>query len=111
MRFNSKYHSSKVETEDGVFDSRREYKRWIILKNMESYGEISDLRRQVKYELIPLQRIDGKVAERAVNYLADFVYTKDGETVVEDSKGFKTPEYIIKRKLMLQRYGIRIKEV
>ena len=77
------------------------------MKLKERAGQIADIRRQVKFELIPKQ--DG---ERPVNYIADFVY-KDGsgETVVEDTKGIRTPAYIIKRKLMMYRYGIKIKEV
>jgi hypothetical protein len=66
----------------------------------------------VQYELIPSQRINGKVVERPVKYVADFVYTtEDGLQVVEDTKGVRTKEYIIKRKLMLWQYGIQIKEV
>ena len=75
-------------------------------------GGITDLRRQVPFTLIPSQKgADGKVIEYPVKYIADFVYTENGKTVVEDVKGYKTPEYIIKRKLMLQVHGIRIKEV
>lgn len=74
-------------------------------------GVISDLKMQVPFELIPSQKRDGKTVERPVKYIADFVYTQDGETIVEDAKGMRTKEYIIKRKLMLMRYGIRIREV
>jgi hypothetical protein len=52
----------------------------------------------------------GKLLEREVAYIADFVYTEDGKRIVEDSKGFKTKDFIIKRKLMLYMHGIRIKE-
>lgn len=107
----SKYHSTKIETEDGKFDSKHELKRWQELKLLEKAGEISDLRRQVKFELIPAQRINGKIVERSCTYIADFVYIYKGSVVVEDAKGFKTPEYKIKRKLMLERLGIRIIEV
>lgn len=71
------------------------------------------MQRQVRYELVPAQRDeDGNVLERACFYVADFVYTDaDGRTVVEDVKGFRTKEYLIRRKLMLFRYGIRIQEV
>ena len=109
----SKYHSHKVITPDGVFDSKREYTRWCELKLMQRAGLITDLKRQVKYELLPTQRAAGKkgmVIEYPVYYIADFVYTENGREVVEDSKGAKTPEYIIKRKLMLYFHGIRIKE-
>lgn len=78
---------------------------------LEQAGAIQNLQRQVRYELLPSQRIDGKVVERAVYYVADFVYEQDGKKIVEDTKGFRTPDYIIKRKLMLWRHGIRIREV
>ena len=107
----SKYKSRKVTVGGITFDSRKEYTRWVELILLLKAGRISDLKRQVKYELIPSQRIDGMVVERACSYVADFVYTENGKTVVEDTKGFKTPEYIIKRKLMLYIHGIRIVEV
>lgn len=78
---------------------------------LEKAGAIQNLHRQVKFELIPSQRIDGKVVERACGYVADFLYQQDDELIVEDVKGYKTPEYRIKKKLMLWRHGIRIKEV
>lgn len=80
---------------------------------LERAGEIRDLERQVKYVLIPSQRIDGKVVERECSYIADFKYHNagDGKMVVEDTKGVKTKDYIIKRKLMLSVYGIRIQEI
>ena len=80
---------------------------------MQKAGIISDLRRQVPFELIPSQRRDGKVIERACIYKADFAYKQDGEEVVEDVKSpaTKTPQYIIKRKLMLWQFGIVIHEV
>ena len=107
----SKYHAVKVKTADGVFDSGREYERWCELKLLQRAGKIRSLQRQVRYELIPKQYIRGKLAERAVLYYADFVYEQAGQSVVEDVKGVRTPEYIIKRKLMLWVHGIRIREV
>ena len=110
MKLN-KYHSKKV-TYDGIeFDSKKEMQRYYELKLLERAGAISDLKRQVPFELLPSQYIDKKCVERAVNYVADFVYAENGQTVVEDTKGFKTKDYIIKRKLMLWIHGIRIKEV
>ena len=116
-----RYHAKKVTSPDGVFDSQREYKRWEALKLMQSSGEIQDLKRQVKYELLPEYRepdrfgprggmIKGRVIQRSVCYIADFVYTQDGKTVVEDSKGMRTPEYKLKKKLMYDRYRIIVKE-
>lgn len=98
-------------TVNGItFDSRKEAKRYEELVLLERAGKVSNLETQVKFELIPSQRIDGKVVERAVTYKADFVYLENGKKVVEDTKGFKTPEYIIKRKLMLYVHGIQVKE-
>ena len=102
----SKYFNRKLKTPDGqVFDSVKEFHRWGCLRLLERAGRITDLKRQVKYELIPKQ--DG---ERACTYIADFTYYEDGKLVVEDCKGFKTDAYKIKKKLMLWVHGIRIKE-
>ena len=82
---------------------------------LQKAGEIQYLERQVRFTLIPTQKIDGKVVERPVVYIADFKYwdNRTGEQVVEDvkSKATKTPQYIIKRKLLLWRFGIKIYEV
>ena len=107
----SKYHSRKITRDGMTFDSVKEYRRYCELSLLERAGAIADLQRQVKFELIPTQRVDGKVVERPCSYVADFVYKEDGKTVVEDTKGFRTTDYIIKRKLMLKVHGIRIKEV
>lgn len=118
----SKYHSRKV-TRDGItFDSIKEFKRYNELLLLERAGAIQDLKRQVKFVLIPTQRepdkvgvrggiIKGKVIELECSYVADFVYTENGKTIVEDTKGFRTKDYVIKRKLMLSVHGISIKEV
>ena len=93
--------------------SGKEHRRADELKMMQRAGLISDLREQVKYELIPAQYRDGKLIERACAYVADFVYfdREANSLVVEDTKGFRTKEYIIKRKLMLHVHGIVIKEI
>jgi len=98
----------------GDFASRREAKRYAELFLLQRAGQITDLERQVSFELIPKQvDQDGKLIERAVHYIADFVYKKHMRTttVVEDAKGHRTRDYVIKRKLMLFRHGIRIVEV
>lgn len=111
-----KYRNRKVELNGIRFDSKKEARRYAELLSEERAGKIQDLRRQVKFVLIPSQRerSDGKkkgrVLERECAYIADFVYTRDGLCVVEDAKGYRTPEYKIKRKLMLFVHGIRIKE-
>jgi hypothetical protein len=84
----------------------KEANRWCELKMLEKAGLIQDLQRQVKFELIPKQ--DG---ERAVHYVADFVYVEDGKKIVEDVKGMRTKEYRLKKKMMLFFHGIRIKEI
>lgn len=117
----NKYGSRKVEVDGIVFDSKKEAKRWSELLLLEKAGAIRNLRRQVKFVLIPAQKepdttgkrggtIKGKLLERECTYIADFVYQEDGKTVVEDTKGFRTSEYRIKKKLMLFIHGIKIKE-
>ena len=125
----NKYGARKVLFDGIAFDSKKEANRWAELRILEKAGEISDLRRQVKFVLIPAQYEEsneiykrgenkgkpkrGKLLEHECSYVADFVYrvTETDRTAVEDTKGFRTKDYIIKRKLMLERYGIRIKEV
>ena len=108
----SKYGNQKTVIDGLMFDSKKEANRWCELKLMERAGVISNLVRQMPITLLPAQRNDkGKVIERPVKYVADFMYEEDGKQVIEDTKGVRTKEYIIKRKLMLWRYGIRIKEV
>ena len=102
----NKYGARKLTAPDGqVFDSVKEYHRWGCLRLLERAGKITDLKRQVKFELIPKQE-----GERACYYIADFTYMENGELVVEDCKGFKTDVYKIKKKLMLMEHGIRIRE-
>lgn len=116
----NKYRNQKVKTEEGVFDSKKEYARWLVLKDMESIGLIKGLKRQCKFELIPKQVLEvprmkkgGKMqrSELPVTYTADFVYVENGKVIVEDTKGMKTEKYIIKRKLMMYLKGIEIREV
>lgn len=121
----SKYRSRKVVVDGITFDSKKEAWRYRELRLLEQTGEISNLQMQVKYELIPSQyelrpvtlkngfvKMKKFCVEHACSYIADFVYIDtNGDTVVEDTKGFRTKDYIIKRKLMLYRYGIRIREV
>nr|DAW70652.1 MAG TPA: Endonuclease [Caudoviricetes sp.] len=107
----SKYHSKKVTVDGITFDSKKEANRYCELRLLERVGEISDLKRQVKFTLIPAQVQNGKVIERKCSYTADFVYREKDKTIVEDVKGYRTPEYKIKRKLMLHVHGIKIREV
>lgn len=107
----SKYHSTKQIIDGHVFASKKEAARYEELKLLERAGIISDLELQKRFELIPSQRIDGKVVERPCYYVCDFAYCEGGNRVIEDAKGMKTEVYKIKKKLMLYKYGIAIKEV
>ena len=107
----NKYGAKKITIDGITFDSRREASRYRELKLLERAGVIKGLELQKEFELVPTQKRNGKVIERPVKYKADFWYIENGKPVVEDTKGFKTKEYIIKRKLMLYVYGIRIKEI
>lgn len=116
----NKYNARKCKSGDEVFDSRKEMYRYQELKLLEKAGQITNLRRQVKFILIPTQKETvwkngcpkpGKMIEKECSYVADFVYEENGQTVVEDTKGYRTKDYIIKRKLMLYMHGIRITEV
>ena len=118
----NKYKNHRIHTGCEVFDSKKEFRRYKELLLLQEEGVITDLQRQVKFVLIPAQReketvtprgrqIPGKVIERECSYIADFKYLLDGETVVEDAKGFRTEVFKIKKKLMLYFYGIEIREV
>ena len=123
----AKFFNRKVNTPYGVSDSQSEYKHYLYLLDLEKRGEITNLKRQVTFSLIPKQTIDVEVklktktkiktivAEREVTYTCDFAYTdKNGQYIVEDVKSKytrKEHDYIIKRKLMLFINGIRLHEV
>ena len=121
----AKFGNKKVVTDEGTFDSKKEYNTWCELKLMEKAGEITDLQRQVKFVLIPAQYEDIEVAskigktkikkqlvERECSYIADFVFTikETGEKIVLDTKSEATitPEFKIKKKLMLWVHHIKI---
>lgn len=118
----NKLHAEKVDLTlpDGTpmhFDSKREARRYMDLWLMQRAGEISGLRTQVKYELIPKQEHKDGTKEKSIEYVADFVYEQGGETVVEDSKGFRDTSsaayrvFVMKRKMMLYFHGITVREV
>lgn len=108
----NKYGAKKTTIDGKTFDSIKEANRYTSLLLLQRAGVISDLQTQVKYVLIPTQRdAEGKLLEKECSYKADFVYKRDGQLIVEDTKGFKTPEYNIKRKLMLHVHNIRIQEI
>ena len=105
-----KYHSEKTFVDGIRFDSKKEARRYIVLKMMEDMGEITGLRRQVKFTLINGKRWSDGHKHRDTVYIADFVYTENGVIVVEDVKGFRTDAYRIKRELMKEKYNIEVKE-
>lgn len=107
-----KYHNRKTVRHGIPFDSKHEADRYDELRLLLKAGKIHDLKLQQTYKLVGAQRTPEGAAVRAVTYIADFVYyTRDGKTIVEDAKGFKTKDYIIKKKLMLERFGIWVEEV
>ena len=95
----NKYGNKKTIVNGIVFDSQKEANRYRELILLQKAGEISNLERQKSYLLLPAGH-----GERAVKYIADFVYMENGKLIVEDVKGFKTKEYIIKRKLFKSKY-------
>lgn len=125
----NKYGNKKVTIDGVAFDSKREAMRYKDLRFLEMCGAIKDLKRQVVFELLPVQRekstkvykkgkkkgqpIEGKIIEKAVSYIADFTYidSATGKMVVEDAKGMRTRDYILKRKMLLYFHGIKIQEV
>jgi hypothetical protein len=122
----AKYRNKKVTINGITYASIKEARRHQYLMLLEKAGEISNLRFQVPYEVLSNQyevvervskngkplKPQKKLIERKVDYIADFVYTdKTGKEIVEDSKGVRTKDYVIKRKLMLYMYGIKISEV
>lgn len=133
MRYKKKqkYNNKKTIVNGISFDSQKEARRYQELVMLEQAGLIKNLERQVKYVLIPAQYEtverygkkgqklkDGqKLLEREVAYVADFVYEENGETIVEDIKGYRDPssagfaKFIIKRKMMLYFHNIKIKEI
>ena len=119
----NKYGNKKLTNADGTFDSKGEWLRWLFLKDQQAKGAISDLRRQVTFTLVPpvhyaktlhLKTKDKTVERvwtREVTYTADFVYTVDGSTVVEDFKGMPNDRWPIKKALMAFVHGIYVREV
>ena len=120
----NKYHARKVTICGIDFDSKKEGMRYLLLKDMERQGEISDLRLQVPFQLLPAiyedevvqlktkTKVEKRLVQRAVHYVADFVYTdKEGIQHVEDTKGLRLPDYVLKKKMMLAILGIKITEI
>lgn len=122
----SKYNNKKIVNEFGKWDSKKEFKRWLVLKEADAQGVITDLQRQVKFELIPAVRekyikhlkTKDKECERTIQlpitYTCDFQYTKNGETIIEDVKAspkMLPKDFVLKEKMMFALKGIKIKRV
>ena len=100
-----KYRAKPVTTKEGQhFDSTHEYKRWLVLKDMERCGEITDLVCQPRYPLVVNEVLVG-------TYEGDFSHQRKGALVLEDAKGLRLPIYRLKAKLMRALYGIIVTEV
>lgn len=106
-----KYGNKKVITADGTkFDSLAELNRWAHLNMLQRGGHISDLRRQVVFEMVPSVKFAGAARARpAIRYIADFVYVEQGVEVIEDVKGVETPEFKLKRHLMKALLGLEVR--
>lgn len=104
----NKYRAKKAECCQGhIHDSKAESYRCDILHIKQKHGEISDLRIQVKFEILASAKYDNMPNEKGISYIADFVYTENGMTIIEDVKSEKTrenPDYIIKRKFVKKLY-------
>ena len=122
----SKYNNKKIVNEFGTWDSKKEFLRWLVLKEAEAQGVITDLQRQVKFELIPSVRekyikhlkTKDKECERTlqlpITYTCDFQYTKNGETIIEDVKAspkMLPKDFVLKEKMMFALKGIKIRRV
>lgn len=108
-----KYYNKKVEIDGIKFDSKKESKRYSELKILEKANEISELRTQVKFELQPSFKKNGKTI-RKIEYIADFTYydNKLNKYIVEDTKGYRTDVYKLKKKLFEYKYPhLSIKEL
>lgn len=122
----TRYNNKKVENSDGKFDSKKEYQRWLFLKEAEEQGKISNLQKQVKFELIPpvteeyvehlktKDKVKTRTLQLAITWTADFVYEKNGETIIEDvkpSKSLLSDRFVIKEKLFFWKYRKKIRIV
>lgn len=121
-----RYNHTKVEVDGLKFDSKKEYERYLFLKKEVESGNISNLRTQVTYELIPAvteeyvehlktkDKIKTRTLQRPITWTADFVYDKVGEEIVEDVKPSKfllSDRFVIKEKLFFWRYRKKIRLV
>lgn len=126
MKRARKYNNKKVEYDGILFDSKKEMQRYVVLKDAQERGLISELTLQPAFELIPKisetyvkhLKTKDKICERTVQlpitYKGDFKYIKDGAVVIEDVKAsayMLDPKYLIKEKLFRWKFGFSIKRV
>lgn len=100
----SKYHAKKCTVGETTYDSKKEAKRGQELEYLNKIGVIKNLERQVKFELQPAYTNNQGKKIRPISYIADFVYEKNGKKIVEDTKGFRTDKYRIKKKIFEYKY-------
>lgn len=100
----SKYGAVKTEVDGITFDSKFEANRYVELSILEEGGFISDLKLQQEFELQPKFKDREGNTVRAIKYIADFTYFEDGVLVAEDTKGYETPDFKLKRKMFLYKY-------
>ncbi len=104
-----KYNARSVVIDGIRFPSKREGDRWLALKLRVVLGEITELERQVSYQLAPSVKILGeKRARPALRFTADFRYVEGGKTVVEDSKGFADTAFRMRQHLMKSVHGVDV---
>lgn len=101
----SKYHAKPTYVNGIRFPSKKEADRYVELTYLNESYQIQNLHRQVKFPLVKKSKYG-----REIKYVADFVYYQNGELIVEDVKGYKTPVYKLKKRLMAELYGVIIKE-
>lgn len=121
-----KYGNSKVEFEGIKFDSKKEMQRFVILKEAEKKGIISNLELQIRFELIPAikeeyiehlktkDKVKTRTLQLPITYTCDFRYIKNGETIIEDVKASPSmlpKEFVLKEKLMFWKYGIKVRKI
>ena len=108
-----KYLNKKTTVNGIKFDSQREADRWSHLCMLLRTGRISDLRRQVSYELVPAVKFEGAAKKKpAIRFIADFEYVENGARIVEDVKSpvtAKLPAFQLKRHLMKHLHGIDVR--
>ena len=98
-----KFNARKTEVDGITFDSAAEAKAYSTLKLLLAVGEITELERQPRFVLQEGFGRNGK-KYRAITYVADFEFVRDGERIIVDVKGMPTPVFLLKEKLFRYKY-------